>query len=73
MTLSSIFFKVFVLKFSYWSKFHVNMIDGSRVIRIFFYKESGNWKTPSEFSPISGDWRRLGIPNLARMSLIKCY
>ena len=53
MTLSSIFFEVFVLKFSYWSKFHVNMIDGSRVMRIFFYKESGNWKTPSEFSPIS--------------------
>ena len=34
------------------------------------------WKLeipPSEFFPISGDWGRLGIPNLARMSLIKCY
>ena len=28
---------------------------------------------PSEFCPISGDWGGLGIPNLARMSLIKCY
>ena len=30
-------------------------------------------KPPSEFSRISGDWGKLGIPNLARMSLIKCY
>ena len=28
---------------------------------------------PSEFCPISGDWGKLGIPNLARMSLIKYY
>ena len=27
----------------------------------------------SEFLPISGDWGELGMPNLARMSLIKCY
>ena len=27
----------------------------------------------SEFCPISGDWGELGIPNLAKMSLIKCY
>ena len=26
---------------------------------------------PSEFCPISGDWGELGMPNLARMSLIK--
>ena len=34
------------------------------------------WKSkisPSEFYPISGDWSELGIPNLAWMSLIKCY
>ena len=29
--------------------------------------------TPSEFCPISGDRGELGIPNLARMSLMKCY
>ena len=28
---------------------------------------------PSEFCPISGAWCELGIPNLARMYLIKCY
>ena len=28
---------------------------------------------PSEFCPISGDWGELWIPNLALMSLIKCY
>ena len=27
----------------------------------------------SEFCPISGDWGELGIPNLARMSQMKCY
>ena len=28
---------------------------------------------PFEFCPISGDWGKLGIPNLWRTSLIKCY
>ena len=28
---------------------------------------------PSEFCPISGDWGKLGIPNLARRSLMKGY
>ena len=27
----------------------------------------------SEFYPISGDWRRLWVPHLTRMSLIECY
>ena len=27
----------------------------------------------SEFFPVSGDWGKLWIPNLARMSLIECY
>ena len=27
----------------------------------------------SDFCSISGDWDELGIPNLERMSLIKCY
>ena len=29
---------VSLVKFSYWSKFHVNIITGSRVMTIFFYK-----------------------------------
>ena len=48
---------------------------------IFFYKgleiernaEIGSALVWSEFSSISGDSGELRIPNLARMSLIKCY
>ena len=29
---------VFLVKFSYWSKFHANIITGSGIITIFFYK-----------------------------------
>ena len=36
MTSLSIF--VFLVKFSYWFKFHVNIIIGSGVMTIFFYK-----------------------------------
>ena len=28
---------------------------------------------PSEFCQISGDWGKLGIPNMAQVALIKCY
>ena len=37
---SSIFWRCFVslVKFSYWSKFHVNIITGSGIMTIFFYK-----------------------------------
>ena len=41
MTSSSFFFLlclVSLVKFSYWSKFHVNIITVSRVMTIFFYK-----------------------------------
>ena len=70
-------FFISLVKYSYWSKFHINVITGSGVTTISFYKglirnpEIGN--TPSDFCPISGDWDDLGIPNLARMSLMKCY
>ena len=56
---------VSLVKFSYWFKFHVNIINGSGVLTIFFYKGlTRNWdvgNTPSEFSPISGDWGELGM------------
>ena len=80
MMSSSNIFDVFVfslVKFSYWSKFHVSVITGSGVITIFFYK--GLTRNPESdvpppvFCPISGDCGKLGIPNLARMSLMKCY
>ena len=68
---------VSLIKFSYCSEFHVNIINGSGIVTNLFYKgltrnpEIGN--TPSGFCPISGDWGELWIPNLARMSLIECY
>ena len=34
------------------------------------------WKSeipPSELCPISGDWGKLGIPNIAQISLMNCY
>ena len=63
MTSPSIFLCfVSLLKFSYWSKFHVNIIAGSGVMTIFFYKglsrnpEIGN--TPIRV--LSNIWR-LGL------------
>ena len=53
------FFKhcfVFLVKFSYWCKFHVNIITGS-----------GQFSFIGD-CPISGDWGELEIPNLARIS-----
>ena len=65
----NIFWGCFVssVNFSYWSKFHVNIITGSG--QFPFIKD---W--PEIWNcPISRDWGELGIPNLARTSLIKCY
>ena len=71
MTSSSIFLGrfAFLVKFSYWSKFHVNIITGSGVMIIFFDKRLTSILeigiAPSEFCLISGDWGEVGIPNLA--------
>ena len=58
------FFLMFIfVKFSYWFKFHVNIITGSGVATIFVYKEltrnpeRGN--LPSKFCPVSGDYCKL--------------
>ena len=38
------------------------------------WPEIRKWEIPpSEICPMSGDWGELGIPNLARTSLTKCY
>ena len=72
-TLNSFDVALFLVNFSYASKFHVNIITASGIMTIFFYKgltrnpEIGN--TPIWFR----DWSKLWIPNLARMSLIECY
>ena len=68
---------VFLVKFRYWSKFHVNIIVCSGVMTIIFCMGlSRIWKSeipPSELCPISGDWGKLEISNLVRISLMKCY
>ena len=73
------FWRCFVslVKFSYWFKIHVNIITGSGIMTIFFIRDWPEIRKseipPSEFCPISGDWGKLWIPNLARMSPIKYY
>ena len=69
---------VSLIKFSYWSRFHVNIITGSGTMTIFFVRDGLDIPKskipPSEFCPISGDWGQLWIPNLPRMCLIiECY
>ena len=74
------FFKgcfVSLVKFSYWSKSHVNTITGSGIWQLSFIRDWSEIRKSeiptSEFFPISGEWGELWIPNLARMSLIECY
>ena len=68
---------VSLVKFSYWSKFHVNILTGSGIMTVFFVRDWPEIRKseipPSEFCPISGDWGELRIPLFARMSLIECY
>ena len=79
MTSSSHFWRcrISLVKLSYWSQFHVNIMTGSGVMTISFIRDWPEIRKseipPSEFCPISGDWGKPGIPNLARMSLTKCY
>ena len=52
------------------SNFHVNTITGSGIMAVFVYKKlTRKWEIvniPSEFCPMSGDWDKSGIPNLAQ-------
>ena len=68
---------VSIIKFNFWSEFYVSIITGSGVKAIFLYKGLTEIRKseipPSEFCPISEDWRQLEMPNLVRMSLMKCY
>ena len=83
---SSNFFDIVLslVKFSYWSKFYLNIVTSSGVMTIYFYKgltrnpEIRNtpvWVLPNtgDWGELGGDWGKLGIPNLAQMSLIKLY
>ena len=68
---------IFLVKFSYWSKFHDNIITGSGLMTFFFIRDWPEiWKSEipsSEFSSILRGWVELEIPNLARISLMKSY
>ena len=68
---------VCLLKFSYWYKFHLDIITSSGVMTIYFVRDWPEIQKlkipPSEFCPISGDWGMLEIPNLVGMFLMKCY
>ena len=77
MTSSSIFWRCFVslVKFSYWSKFHV---ISSLVLESWQFSFIRDWLEiwkseipPFEFWSVSGDCGELGIPKLAQMFLIK--
>ena len=61
------------VKFSYWSKFHVNIITGSGAMTIFFYKGLSKNLEIRNNRQMSADWGKLGVPNLSRMSQRKCY
>ena len=66
-----------LVKFIYWYKFHVNIMTGSGIMTIFVYK--GLTRNPEirnthlEICPISGDWGKLGILNLAQTPFIKSH
>ena len=70
--MSSSIFDVFLVKFNYWSKFHVKSL---LVLELWQFLFISDWleiqkseMPPSEFPPISRDWGKLGIPNLAQMT-----
>ena len=72
ITLSSIFFRCYFVSPMKFSLFQVSC----QYHHWFWSYDNFLWDWPellSEFYPISGDWGKLGIPNLARVSLIKCY
>ena len=55
---------VSLIKFSYWSKFHVNIITGSGVTKIFFYNELSR-KLEIGNTPI---WV---LPNICRLGKVR--
>ena len=52
------------VKFSYWFKFHPNIITGSRVMTIYFHKELTR-------NPEMGNTRFLVLPNILRMGQVR--
>ena len=72
------FFVLFLLSSLVTGPIFMSMPSLVLELRQFSFIKDGPeiWKLeipPSEFCLISGDWRELEIPNLARVSLMKCY
>ena len=68
----------YLVKFTYWSKIHVNIITCFGVMTIFVYKRlKRNLQKleihPPEFCSISAACGKLWIPSLAWTCLIKSY
>ena len=80
MTLLSVLFDVALFLLSSLVTGPSFMSISSLVLELWQFSFIRDWPEirkseipPSEFCPISGDWGELWIPNLAQMSLIKCY
>ena len=79
MTLSLIFWysRVSLVYFSYWSKFHVNIMTDSELWPFSFIKDWPETRKSEthlcDFCPVSRERRELGILKLARMRLMKYY
>ena len=80
MTSSSNFFDVVLFLLSRLVTGATSMPISSLLLKLWEFSFIRDWPEirkpeipPSEFCPVSGDWSKLWIPNLARMSLIECY
>ena len=80
LTSSSNFFEIILFLFSSLVTGPTFMLITPLVLELWQFSFIRNWPEiwkseilPSEFRPVSGDWGKWGIPNLARMSLMKCY
>ena len=80
MMLSPNFFDVVLFLLSSFVNGPSFMSISSLVLKLWQFLFKRNWSDirkskipPSEFCLISGDWGDLGIPNLVRRSLTKCY
>ena len=80
MTPSSIFFDVFFVSLVKFSSGPSFMSISWLVLELWQFYFIRDWPEirkseipSSEFCPISGDWGKLWIPNLARVSLIEYY
>ena len=80
MTSNSIFFDVVLFLLSSLVAGPSFMSISSLVLELWQFSFTTDWpeirkseKPPSEFFAVSGDWGKVWIPDLTRMSIITCY